>query len=66
MDEGNFLSLIADSANAATVRSTVQEGKPVPDMQHLRLRAERHRRKRRALCTLLAEVWTAFRRLDAR
>lgn len=64
-DSGTFLQLVADSAKAATIRSTAQVGQPVPDIQHLKLRAARRRAERIALRTSRPEHWTAFRRVDA-
>ncbi|KAH7937317.1 hypothetical protein HPB49_010617 [Dermacentor silvarum] len=63
-DSGTFLQLVADSAKAATILSTAQVGQPVPDIQHLKLRAARRRAERIALRTSRPEHWTAFRRVD--
>ncbi|KAL1434569.1 hypothetical protein MTO96_011657 [Rhipicephalus appendiculatus] len=57
----------------ATIRSTAQVGQPVPDIQHLELRAARLECTRlgvvqnaqRCARTTLPEQWTAFRRVDA-
>ncbi|KAL1433842.1 hypothetical protein MTO96_012181 [Rhipicephalus appendiculatus] len=64
-DSGSFLQLVADSARTATIHSTAKVGQPVPDIQHLQLRAARRRAERVALRTALPEHWTAFRRVDA-
>ncbi|KAH7961760.1 hypothetical protein HPB52_011929 [Rhipicephalus sanguineus] len=64
-DSGTFVQLVAEGARMATVRSTAQVGQPVPDIQHLELRAARRHAERVALRTTLPENWSAFRRVDA-
>ncbi|XP_049267217.1 RNA-directed DNA polymerase from mobile element jockey [Rhipicephalus sanguineus] len=61
----DLLQLVADSARAATVIAKVQQGRPVPDIRHLALRAARRRAERQALSKALPELWTEFRRVDA-
>ncbi|KAL1475923.1 hypothetical protein MTO96_036929 [Rhipicephalus appendiculatus] len=61
----DLLQLVADNARAATVVTKAQQGQPVPDMQHLALRAARRRAERQALKRVQPELWTEFRRVDA-
>ncbi|KAL1470459.1 hypothetical protein MTO96_040419 [Rhipicephalus appendiculatus] len=61
----DLLQLVADNARAATVVTKAQQGQPVPDMQHLALRAARRRAERQALKKVQPELWTVFRRVDA-
>ncbi|KAH7946786.1 hypothetical protein HPB52_004230 [Rhipicephalus sanguineus] len=61
----DLMQLVADSARAATVVTKAQQGQPVPDIQHLALRAARRRAERQALNKALPELWTVFRRVDA-
>ncbi|KAL1481843.1 hypothetical protein MTO96_034158 [Rhipicephalus appendiculatus] len=61
----DLLQLVAENARAATVITKAQQGQPVPDMQHLALRAARRRAQRQALRTAQPELWTVFQRVDA-
>ncbi|KAH7987848.1 hypothetical protein HPB52_024849 [Rhipicephalus sanguineus] len=63
--EGDFLKHIVNSAQAATLVSRTQPGRPVPDLKQLQLWVTRRRAEHRAIRSSGAEDWTAFRRLDA-
>ncbi|KAL1482561.1 hypothetical protein MTO96_014164 [Rhipicephalus appendiculatus] len=61
----DFLGLVAEAAQAATVQSRVPEKHPAPDLRHLNLRAARRRAERRYLKAQSPEHRTFFNRVDA-
>ncbi|KAL1436388.1 hypothetical protein MTO96_049748 [Rhipicephalus appendiculatus] len=61
----DLLQLVAENARAATVVTKAQQGQPVPDIQHLALRAARRCTKWQALKRAQPELWTVFRTVDA-
>ncbi|XP_075530697.1 uncharacterized protein LOC142563889 isoform X2 [Dermacentor variabilis] len=67
LDDGrDFLSAIADCAQASTVQCSAQPDTPALDLHLFDLNASRRRMERRANRTGKAEHWTEYRRADAR
>ncbi|KAL1474967.1 hypothetical protein MTO96_037640 [Rhipicephalus appendiculatus] len=64
-EDHDFLGLVAEGAQAATIQSRMPANHPVPDLHHLNLRAAKRRAERKYLKAQCPEHRTLFNPVDA-